>query len=80
MRNMKTQYIVLDYRINLYFYDYKLAIEIYANNHSDRNTVYNTKGKNKKSKNLDVGSLELIPAKKALIKYLDNEICSHIKQ
>ena len=44
MRNMKTQYIVLDYRINLYFHDYKLAIEIYANDHSDRNTVYNTKG------------------------------------
>ena len=64
MRNMKTQYIVLDYRINLYFHDYKLAIEIYANDHSDRNTVYNTKGKKKKNKNLDVGSLELIPEKK----------------
>ena len=64
MRNMKTQYIVLDYRINLYFHDYKLAIEICANDHSDRNTVYNTKGKKKKNKNLDVGSLELIPEKK----------------
>ena len=55
---------MLGYRINLYFYDYKLATEIYANDHSDRNTVYNTKGKKKKNKNLDVGSLELIPEKK----------------
>ena len=71
---------MLGYRINLYFYDYKLATEIYANDHSDRNTVYNTKGKKKKNKNLDMSSLELILTKKALIKYLGNEIFWHIKQ
>ena len=35
---MKTQYNVKVYRINLYFYDYKLAIEIYEYSHVDRNT------------------------------------------
>ena len=29
--NMQTQYNVLSYRIDLYFYDYKLAIEIDKN-------------------------------------------------
>ena len=35
--NMQTQYKVLSYRIDLYFHDYKLAIEIDENGHSDRN-------------------------------------------
>ena len=29
--NMKTQHIVLNYRIHLYFHDYKLAIKIDEN-------------------------------------------------
>ena len=36
--DMQTQYIVLDYRINLYFNEYKLAIEIDELGHNDRNT------------------------------------------
>ena len=35
--NMQTQYKVLGYRIDLYFHEYKLAIEIDENEHSDRN-------------------------------------------
>ena len=35
--NMQTQYHVLSYRIDLYFHDYKLAIEIDENENSDRN-------------------------------------------
>ena len=34
---MKTQYYVLDYKIGLYFHDYKLAIEVDEFGHSDRN-------------------------------------------
>ena len=34
---MQTQYNVLGYRINLYFHDYKLPIEIDENGHSNRN-------------------------------------------
>ena len=34
---------VLSYRIDLYFHDYKLAIEIGENGHSDRNIDYKIK-------------------------------------
>ena len=36
--NMQTQFSVLDYKINLYFYDYKLATEMDEKGHKDRNT------------------------------------------
>ena len=35
--NMRTQYSVLGYRIDLYFHEYKLAIEVDELGHSDRN-------------------------------------------
>ena len=35
--NMQTQYSVLGYQINLYFHDYKLAIEVDEKGHKDRN-------------------------------------------
>ena len=41
--NMQTQYNVLSYRIDLYFLDYKLAIEIDESGHSDRNIDYEIK-------------------------------------
>ena len=41
--NMLTQCNVWRYRIHLYFHDYKLAIEIDENGHSDRNTDYEIK-------------------------------------
>ena len=41
--NMQTQYIVLRQRIELYFHDYKLAIEIDENEKSDRNIDYEIK-------------------------------------
>ena len=34
--NMQTQYSVLGYRIDLYFHDYRLAIEIDEKGHKDR--------------------------------------------
>ena len=40
---MQTQYTVLSYRIDLYFHDYKLAIEIDENGHSNRTTDYEIK-------------------------------------
>ena len=40
---MRIQYTVLGYRIDLYFYDHKLAIEIDELGHNDRNTDYETK-------------------------------------
>ena len=35
--NMQTQYIVLGYRIDLYFHEYKLAIEVDELGHTNRN-------------------------------------------
>ena len=43
-KNMQTQYNTLGYRIGQYFHDYKLAIEIDENGHSDRNIYYEIKG------------------------------------
>ena len=36
--NMRMQYSVLGYRIDLYFHDYRLAIEVDEKGHKDRNT------------------------------------------
>ena len=38
--NMQTQYTVLNYRIDLYFHEYKLAIEVDELGHNDRNIDY----------------------------------------
>ena len=35
--NIQTQYSVLDYRIDLYFHQYKLAIEVDELRHTNRN-------------------------------------------
>ena len=43
VKNMKTRYNALSYRIDLYFHDYKLAIEIDENRHSDRSIDYEIK-------------------------------------
>ena len=40
---METQYKVLSYRIELYFHDYKLAIEIDENGRRNRNIDYEIK-------------------------------------
>ena len=39
-KNMQTQYNVLSYRIDFYFHDYKLAIEVAELGLSDRNIDY----------------------------------------
>ena len=41
--NMQTQYNVLSYKTDLYFHDYKFAIEIDENGHSNRNIDYEVK-------------------------------------
>ena len=38
--NMQTQYGVLGYKIDLYFHEYKLAIEVDELGHNDRNIDY----------------------------------------
>ena len=62
--NMQAQCSVLGYRIDLYFNDYKLAIEIDEKENIVRNVDYDKKQQNK---NLAVSLLELILIKKPLI-------------
>ena len=38
--DMQTQYTVIGYRIDLYFYDYKLAIKVAELGHNDKNIDY----------------------------------------
>ena len=42
-KDLRIQYTVLGYRIDLYFYEYKLAIETDELGHNDRNTDYEIK-------------------------------------
>ena len=41
--NMQTQYSVLGYRTDLYFYGYKLEIEVDEKDHKDRNIDHEIK-------------------------------------
>ena len=41
--NMPTQYNALGYRINIYFHDYKLAVEVDQKGHEDRNIDHKIK-------------------------------------
>ena len=54
------QYTVLGYWIDLYFYEYKLAIEIDELGHNDRNTDYQIKRQKEIEKELNCVLLELI--------------------
>ena len=41
--NMQIQYSILSYTIDLYFYDYELAIEVDEKGHKDRNIDHEIK-------------------------------------
>ena len=50
---MQTQYCVLGYKIDLYFDDYRLAVEVYEINHLDKNIVDEIKRQKAIAKELD---------------------------
>ena len=58
--DIRIQCNVLGYRIDLYFYEHKLAIQIDELGHNDRNTDYETKREREINTNLIVCLLELI--------------------
>ena len=60
------QHSVLNYQIDLYFSEHKLAIEVDEKGHTDRDEK-NMKEKKKYKKNLDVNLLELILMQKIMI-------------
>ena len=51
--DIRIQYMVLGYRIDLYFYGYKLAIETDELSHNDRNTNYEIKRQRETEKELN---------------------------
>ena len=50
--NMQNEYEILGCRVDLYFHDYKLAIEVDKFGHSDRNIDYEIKRQNAIEKEL----------------------------
>ena len=78
---MPTWYSVLGYRIDLYFYEYKLAIEIDELGHNDRNTDYQIKRQREIEKELNCVFIRTNPdAADFNINKLNNQIFKHIIQ
>ena len=61
------QHSVLNYQIDLYFSEHKLAIEVDEKGHTDRDEKKKMKEKKKYKKNLDVNLLELLLMQKIMI-------------
>ena len=59
--NMQTQYTVLNYRINLYFHEYKLAIEVDELRHYDGNIDYETQKQRALEKKLNCVFIRINP-------------------
>ena len=64
VEKIQTQYNALGYRIDLYFHDYKLAIEINENRHSDRSTDYEIKRQKAMEQELGCDFIRIDPDKK----------------
>ena len=78
---MQTQYKVLSYRIDLYFQDYKLAMEIDENRHSNRYIDYEIKKQKVIEQETGCKFIRIDPDKEEFdIFRAINEIFRHIKQ
>ena len=78
--DIQIQYTVLEYRIDLYFYEYKLAIEIDELDHNDRNTDYEIKRQRETEKELNCVFIRTNPdaADFNMNRRLKNQIYKHI--
>ena len=77
---MQTQHNVLAYRIDLYFHDYKVAIEIDENGNSDRNIDYEIKRKKAIEQKPGSTFIRIDPNKEDFDILRDiNEVFGHIK-
>ena len=78
--DIRIQYTVLGYRIDLYFYEHKLAIEIDELGHNDRNTDYEIKRQREIEKELNCIFIRTNPdAADFNINKLNNQIFKHIQ-
>ena len=79
--DIRIQYTVLGYRIDLYFYEHKLAIEIDELGHNDRNTDYETKREREIKNELNCVFIRTNPdAANFNINELNNQIFKHTIQ
>ena len=79
--DIRIQYTVLGYRIDLYFYEQKLAIEIDELDHNDRNTDYEIKRERETKNELNCVYIRTnSDAANLNINELNNQIFKHIIQ
>ena len=77
--DIRIQYTVLGYRIDLYFYEYKLTIEIDELGHNDRTTDYEIKRQREIEKELNCVFIRTNPgAADFNMNRLKNQIYKHI--
>ena len=78
--NMQTQFSVLGYRIELYFHDYKPAIELDEKGHKDRNIDHEIKRQKVLEKEIGCKFIRIDPDEEDFnIFKAINEIHRHIK-
>ena len=78
---MQTQYSVLGYRIDLYFHDYKLAIEVDEKGHKNRNIDHEIKRQEVIKEKLGCKFIRINPDEENFnIFKAMNEIHRHIKE
>ena len=79
--NMQTQYTVLNYRIDLYFHKYKLAIEVDELGHADRNLSNEIERQKALEKELNYVFIRINPDEKNFNIFKEiNKIHRHIKK
>ena len=78
---MKNQYSVLGYKIDLYFYDYKLAIEVDERGHKDGYVDHEIKRQKAIERELSCKFIRINPdEEKFNIFKTQNEIFTHVKE
>ena len=78
---MQTQYTVIGYKIDLYFYEYKLAIEVDELSHNHRNIVYEIQRRKALERELNCVFIRINPDEKDFNIFKEiNKIHRHIKK
>ena len=78
---MQSHYTVLGYEIDLYFHEYKLAVEIAEYNHEDRDISREIHRQKALEKELGCKFIRISPDKKSFNVFItQNKIFRHIKE
>ena len=79
--DMQTQYTVIGYRIDLYFHEYKLAIEVDELGHNDRNIDYEIQRQKALERELNCVFIRINPDEKDFNIFKEiSKIHRHIKK